>query len=194
MKKMISFLLALMLFVPAIQAEKWTVDGTHSSVNFSVSHLVISKTRGEFKDFSGDISFSEKEIETSSVEFNINVTSIDTEDEGRDDHLRNADFFDVEKYPTMTFKSNKVIKGKESDFKLIGDLTIKDVTKEVTFDCTYAGTVNDPWGNTKSGFSAETKINRQDFNVKFSKVLETGGLVVGDEISIVLEIEANLVK
>ena len=194
MKNIISFVLVLMLFVPVIHAEKWTIDGTHSSVNFSVSHLVISKTRGEFKDFSGDISFSEKDFENSSVVFKIDVASIDTENKDRDDHLKSSDFFDVEKYPTMTFKSKKIIKSEGSEFKLVGDLTIKDITKEVTFDCNFAGTVNDPWGNTKSGFSAETTIDRQDFNMKFNKVLETGGLIVGDEVSIILEIEAMLVK
>ena len=194
MKKLISFVLALMLFVPAIHAEKWTVDGAHSSVNFSVRHLVISKTKGAFKDFTGDITFSEKDISHSSVNFTVQMASVDTENKDRDDHLKSPDFFDVEKFPTMIFKSKKIIKGDGGKFQLVGDLTIRDATNEITFECEFAGIAKDPWGNTKAGFSAETTINRQDFNVKWSKSLDGGGLVVGDDVQVNLEIEANLVK
>lgn len=194
MKKMITFVLVLMLFVPAIHAAKWTVDNSHSSVNFTVRHLVISKVRGTFKDYSAEINFSEKDLVNSSVTFSIDMASVDTDNKDRDDHLKSPDFFDVEKYTTMTFKSKKVVKGEGSKFQLVGDLTIKDVTNEVTFDCEFAGIANDPWGNTKAGFSAETTINRQDFNVKWSKSLDGGGLVVSDNVDVNIEIEANMVK
>jgi len=194
MKKMIPFALILMLFIPAIHAENWSVDKSHSSVNFSVRHLVISKVRGAFKDYSAEISFSEKDLANSSVTFTIEMASVDTDNKDRDDHLKSPDFFDVEKFTTMTFTSKKVIKGEGSKFKLVGDLKIKDVTNEATFDCEFAGIANDPWGNTKAGFSAETTINRQNFNVKWSKSLDGGGLVVSDNVDVSIEIEANMVK
>ncbi|MFH2049486.1 MAG: YceI family protein [bacterium] len=194
MKKMMISILAMMLFVPAIHAENWTVDGAHSSVNFTVRHMVISKVHGVFKDFSGYISFNEKNIENSSVTFTVDMASVDTDNEKRNEHLKSADFFDVEKYPTMTFKSTKVIKGEGNKFKLVGDLTIKDVTSEVTFDCEFGGIVKLQEGDAKAGFSAATTINRQDFHVAWSKTLDGGGLVVSDDVDISIEIEANLVK
>lgn len=194
MKKMMTFVLALMLFVPAIHAEKWTVDVAHSSVNFTVRHMVISKVNGVFKDFSGDITFSEMDFENSSVTFTVDMASIDTDNENRNGHLKSPDFFDVEKFPTMDFKSKKVIKGQGNKFQLIGDLTIKGVTKEVTFDCEFGGIINLPEEKAKAGFSAETTINRQDFKVEWSKTLDGGGLVVSDNVDISIEIEANMVK
>ena len=175
-------------------AANWDIDGAHSSVNFSVSHLVISKTRGVFDDFNGTIAFDGKDVAGGSVTFTIQTASIDTDDEGRDEHLRNADFLDVETFPTMSFASKKVLPGKGKEFRLVGDLTIKGVSKEVTFDCEFAGVATDPWGNTKAGFTAETEIDRQDFDVSWSKSLDGGGLVVGDAVTIELELEANKVN
>jgi polyisoprenoid-binding protein YceI len=124
----------------------------------------------------------------------VQIASIDTDNENRDKHLRSPDFFDAAKFPTMTFKTSKVVKGEGNKFQLVGDLTIKDVTKQVTFDCEFHGTVVDPQGGTRAGFSAEATINRQDFNIKWSNVLETGGLVVSDDVTIDLEIEAVKAK
>jgi polyisoprenoid-binding protein YceI len=180
----------LLVFASLARAEKWEIDVAHSSVGFSVRHMVVTKTHGKFNEFTGYIDFDGKNVENGSVEITAQIASIDTDNKKRDDHLRGPDFFDAEKFPTMTFKSKKVIKGSGSEFKLVGDLTIKDVTKEVTFDCEFNGVINDPMGNTHAGFSAVVKINRQDFNVKWSKSLDAGGLVVGDEVKINLEIEA----
>ncbi len=180
----------LLVLASLARAEKWEIDVAHSSVGFSVRHMVVTKTHGKFNEFTGYIDFDGENVEKGSVEITAQIASIDTDNKKRDDHLRSPEFFDAEKFPTMTFKSKKVIKGSGSEFKLEGDLTIKDVTKEVTFDCEFNGVINDPMGNTRAGFSAVVKINRQDFNVKWSKSLDAGGLVVGDEVKINLEIEA----
>jgi polyisoprenoid-binding protein YceI len=175
-------------------AATWNIDVAHSRVGFAVRHLVVSRTNGEFTDFAGAIEFDGKDLAAGSVSMTVQTASVDTENTDRDDHLRNPDFFDAEKFPTMTFVSDKVTAADGSEFKLAGKLTIKDVTKEVVFDCEMLGTVDDPWGNTRAGFTAETKIDRTDFNLSFSKMLEGGGLVVGDEVTIVLDIETVKAK
>lgn len=189
-KKSIVIALALVVTAGMTQAATWSFDKAHSSVGFSVRHLVISKTIGKFNDFEGVLEFDGENIASGKVELTVQMASVDTDDEKRDGHLKTGDFFDVEKYPTMTFKSTKISNVKGSSFQLVGSLTIKGVTKEVTFDCEFNGTLVDPWGNTRVGFSAETEINRQDFNVSFSKILDGGGLMVGDMVAISLEIEA----
>jgi len=172
----------------------WELDKSHSSVGFSVSHLVIANVKGSFGEFSGTFDFDAEKLESGMVEMTVQVASVDTDDAKRDDHLRSADFFDSETFPTMMFKSKKVHDVSGKNFKITGDLTIRDISKEVTFDCVFNGVVDDPWGNTKAGFSAETKINRQDFNVKWNKSLDAGGVVVGDEVKITLELELAMVK
>lgn len=166
----------------------WSIDIPHSSIGFVVKHMVIAKVRGNFNDFNGIIHFDENNLTAGSAEFTVQMASIDTDNEKRNDHLKSADFFDVEKYPMMTFKS-KSVSGNNENFQIVGDLTIKDVTKEVTFDCEYFGSIADPWGNTKSAFSATATINRQDFNVTWNKVIEAGGVVVSDEVKIEIELE-----
>ena len=193
-KRMVLAVVFVFLAVSFSQAEKWDIDGAHSSIGFSVSHLVISKTTGKFKEFNGAINFDGKDLKTGSVEMTVVVNSINTEDENRDKHLRSADFFDIEKFPNMMFKSTKIHDVNGNKFKLTGDLTIKDVTKEVTFDAEFNGVVNDPWGNTKAGFTAETTINRQDFNITWSNTLDGGGLVVGNDVKINIELELAKAK
>ena len=188
-KYLFSFLaLVLMLSVSASAAE-WKIDAPHSSVGFSVRHLVVSKTTGHFTAFSGTVSFDGQNVAGGSAEWTIQVASVDTDDQKRDDHLRGADFFDVEKFPAMTFKSTKVIPGEDGSFQLVGDLTIKGMTKEVTFDCEFNGVISDPWGGTRAGFSAGTSINRQDFGISWNKALDTGGLMVGNTVNITMEVE-----
>lgn len=185
----------LVLFSAVLaQADTWNVDPVHSSVGFSVRHMVLAKVRGNFTDFSGAITFDGKDISTGSVEFTIQTASVDTDDEERDGHLKSDDFFNAEKYPTMSFKSKSVTVGENGKFTMTGDFTIRETTKEVTFDCEFYGVVNDPWGNTKAGFSASTTINRQEYGLKFNSTLETGGLVVGNDIEIVLDLEVAKVK
>lgn len=195
MGKRIVITLTLVLLLAAMsKAEKWDIDVPHSSVGFTVRHMVVTKIHGKFNDFTGHIEFDGKNIEKGSATVTVQIASIDTDNEERDKHLKSPDFFDATKFPTMMFKTKKVVKGEGNKFQLVGDLTIKDVTKEVVFDCEFHGTVNDPWGNTRAGFSAVAKINRQDFKLKWSKKLDTGGLVVGDEVTINLEIEAVKAK
>lgn len=177
-----------------VQAETWNIDPVHSSVGFSVRHMVLAKVRGNFSDFSGVVTFDGKDISAGSVELTIQTGSVDTDNEDRDTHLKSDDFFNVEKFPTMIFKSKSVAAGEDGKFTLTGDLTIRETTKEVIFDCEFFGVVNDPWGNTRAGFSATTTINRQDFGLKFSALLETGGMVVANDIDISLDLEMTKVK
>lgn len=182
-------LMALILVSSTATAKEWSVDQSHSEVGFSVKHMVISTVRGNFNEFDGSIQFDGKDLSTGSATFTIQTASIDTDNEKRNAHLKSDDFFNVEEYPTITFTSKKVVVGEGGKFQLVGDMTIRDVTKEVTFDCMFNGTIDDAWGNTRAGFIAETTINRQDFGVKWSKSLDAGGLVVSDEVNIMLELE-----
>ncbi|KNX39126.1 YceI family protein [Luteipulveratus halotolerans] len=161
----------------------YTVDAAHSTVGFVARHLMVSKVRGKFNEFEGDVRIGD-DLESSSVVATVQMASIDTQQEQRDGHLRTNDFFDVPTYPTMTFRSTKV-----TEDALEGELTIKDVTKPVTFDLEYGGFVNDPNMGARAGFEASTEINRKDFNVQFNAVTEGGGAVVSDKIKIFLEIE-----
>ncbi len=191
-----AILLVALLTVAAVsaQAGDWKVDPSHSSVKFDVSHMVISRVHGIFGQFEGSMSFDDSMFNASKVEFTVQIASVDTDNADRDKHLKSADFFDAEKHPTMSFKSTSVRNGKGDSFELEGDLTIHSVTKTVIFNCEYYGTVKDPWGNTKSGFSATVKINRQDFGLSWSKSLDSGGLVVGDDVTIKLDLEFALAK
>jgi polyisoprenoid-binding protein YceI len=193
MTRLLYAVAVLLIFGPAVHADTtstaWSIDAAHSSIGFSVRHLVVSKTKGSFGEFTGEISFDGKNLEKGTARITVQVSSIDTDDEKRDGHLKSPDFFDAEKYPTMQFKSKKVVPGKDGTFKLIGDLTIRDVTREVTFDGEFHGLIDDPWGNTRAGFTAQTRINRQDFNVTWNQTLDAGGVVVGDEVGINLELE-----
>lgn len=186
--------LALFLMATAAPAEVWNIDKPHSSVSFSVRHLVISRTTGDFNEFNGAVDFDGKNIATGLVEITVQMASVDTDDDERDTHLRSADFLDVERYPSMSFLSTKIVPGESGYFELIGDLTIKGVSVEVVFDAEFNGVVEDPWGNTRAGFSAETVINRHDFGIAWSKTLDGGGLVVGDDVVIVIELEVIKAK
>jgi len=172
-----------------LAAAEYTVDPAHSTIGFQVRHMAISKTNGEFDDYTGTFSFERGQPETWSCEAVIQAASVNTNNEKRDDHLRSPDFFNVEDFPTITFVSTGVRMEDDYEGVLTGDLTIHGVTKSVSLDFEFLGTVTDPWGNERAGFSATTKINRQEFGLTYNNVLEAGGLVVGDEIKITLEIE-----
>jgi polyisoprenoid-binding protein YceI len=173
------------------QAGTWTIDPAHSSADFVARHLVVSKVKGGFSDFTGVITVDPADPLASSVETTIQVASIDTRDEQRDAHLRSADFFDAEQFPTITFRSTRLSED-GGDYVVEGDLTIKGVTKPVTLTLEYNGTSPDPWGGVRAGFSAETEVNRRDFGLNFDAKLDTGGALVGEKIKIHLEIEAVL--
>lgn len=167
----------------------WAIDNSHSEVGFSVRHMMISTARGAFHKFTGAVDFNEADPVKSTVDVAIDATSIDTRDEKRDGHLKSADFFDVEKFPAITFKSTKVEKTGETTGRLHGNLTIKGVTKPVTLDVEYLGQAKSPWGTTSAGFSAKASIDRKDFGLNWNVALETGGILVGDKVSITIELE-----
>lgn len=186
---LIALLAALFLVSVGQAADKYEFDPVHSSIGFSVKHLVVSNVRGSFDKFTGVIRYDEDDITNSSVEVTIDATSISTNNDKRDAHLRSADFLEVETYPQITFKSKRIEKTGEG-YRLVGDLSIKDVTKEVAFPFEVAGPIVDPWGNKRIGASATLFIDRQDFDVKYSQTLDNGGLVVGNEVQINLDVEA----
>lgn len=171
-----------------IPAGTFTIDTAHSTVGFEIPHLVISTVEGKFSKFDGSVTIDSK-LEKSKANLNIETASINTDNKDRDDHLRSPDFFDATKNPKMTFVIKKV-SGTPDDLKLIGEMTIKGVKKEITLDAKYLGTVNDPFGNEKIAFSANGKINRKDFGLTWSKAVEAGP-VVGDEVTLKLKFEAN---
>jgi polyisoprenoid-binding protein YceI len=167
----------------------WTIDPAHTSVEFSLKHLMISTVRGRFGAVTGTIVLDEANPLASSVTAEIDVTSIDTRQEQRDAHLRSADFFDVETFPSIRFTSTRIERDGEH-FDVYGDLTIRDVTREVVLHTSDEGRGGDPWGGQRAGFSATTKIDRRDFGLTWNQALETGGVVVGNDIKITLEVEA----
>ncbi|HSV64525.1 MAG TPA: YceI family protein [Mycobacteriales bacterium] len=177
--------------IPGYIVGKWTIDKVHSDVSFTVRHMMVSKVRGHFREFSGQVVTAPDPLE-SSVTATIDLTSINTNNEQRDEHIRSADFFEVEKYPIATYTSTGV-RREGGGFVVDGELTLKDVTRQVPLAVELNGFGPDPWGGTRAGFSATAEINRKDFNIDFSAVVEgTGGLVVGEKITISLEIEAVL--
>ena len=161
----------------------WNVDASHSEVGFVARHLMVSKVRGQFKNFSAVVSIAQP-FENSTVEATVQLASVDTNAADRDTHLKSADFFDVENNPAMTFTSTKV-----TNSSLEGDLTIKGVTKPVTFDLDFGGISADPWGGTRAGFEATTEINRKDFGLSWNVAIESGGVLVGEKVKIALDVE-----
>jgi polyisoprenoid-binding protein YceI len=167
----------------------YEVDKAHSEVGFQVRHL-LSKVRGQFADFEGAIVFDPDTPNTGSVRFTIQAASINTNEPARDAHLRSADFFAVDEHPTLTFASRQVKSRNAAQFDVIGDLTIRGTTRPVTLEATYLGAAKDPWGHEKLAFEAETTLNRKDFGLLWNAALETGGFLVGDEVRVILSIQA----
>ncbi|UJF27386.1 YceI family protein [Planococcus sp. 107-1] len=170
--------------------KKWTIDPAHSEIGFSVKHMMISKVKGSFESFEAVVEANEEDLNGALIDFKINVASINTNNEDRDNHLRSADFFDAETYPEIKFNANDITK-KGTEYELTGDLTIKGVTRPVTFEVEYGGKGTNPWGQEVVAFSAEGKVNRRDFGLTWNQALETGGVLVGEDIKISLELEAN---
>lgn len=188
-------LAALLLSLPAVAASStWTVDPTHSVAGFSVRHMVVSNVRGELGKITGTLTIDRDDVTKSKVEASIDVTAINTRDEKRDGHLRSPDFFDTAKFPTLTFKSTKVEKAGEGKLKVTGDLTMRGVTKPAVLDVEGPSGEITAFGMTKTGFSATTRLNRQAFGVSFSKALDNGGAIVGDEVTVQLDLEFNKVE
>jgi polyisoprenoid-binding protein YceI len=167
----------------------WKIDPAHSQVTFSVRHMMISNVRGRFENLEGEVHFDEQKPARSMVDVRIEAASIDTREADRDGHLKSPDFLNVEEYPYITFKSKRVEKIDEDHGRITGDLTIRGSSREVVLDVEYHGQAKSPWGSTSAGFSASTRINRKDWGLTWNKALETGGVLVGDEISINIEME-----
>lgn len=185
-----------LLFIPIATfaaQETFVIDPVHSSVEFKIRHLV-GKVKGEFTKFSGEIQMDEKKPEGASVKAEIATASITTNNDKRDAHLKGKDFFHVTKYPKMVFTSKRVAKKKDGAYLLKGSLSLHGVTKDVALNLTYNGKADDPWGNTRAGFTADGELNRKDFGINWNKTLDAGGVLIGDNVRIRLDIEAILQK
>jgi len=169
---------------------KWAIDQVHSTVEFSIRHMMIANVKGTFNSFSAEIEADPTDLTDANIEFTIDTTSVDTRNNDRDAHLTSADFFDAENYPAMTFRAVSIEKTDDDEYKVTGDLTIRDVTKSETFTVTFEGQGKDPWGVEKVGFSAAGTINRSDYGLTWNAALETGGVLVGDKVKINLQIQA----
>ncbi len=185
------FIVSLLVTIPqAAFAATWKIDPVHTAVEFKIRHLMVSWVKGVFADVDGSAQIDDADLSKASVSVKIATASVDTNNQKRDDHLRSADFFDVAKFPAMAFVSKKVVVANGQPVKIVGDLTIRDVTREVELEVEdFSATVTDPWGNTRRGASATTTINRSDYGLTWNKALEAGGVVVGDEVRISLEVE-----
>ena len=192
MKHRMTLLLAWLVFtIPAIaHAATWQIDQDHSSFQFKVRHLTVSNVKGDFNKAKGVVTLDDQDITKLTVELTMDAASVNTGHAKRDEHLRGVDFFDVTQYPTITFVSKKAIKAGMNRLKVIGDLTLHGTTKEITVDVEGPTTeVKDPWGNFRRGATATANINRRDFGLTWNKVLDSGGLVVGEEVNIYIEVE-----
>jgi polyisoprenoid-binding protein YceI len=189
MKKIILSAAVFIMSAAAFAGTTWSVDNSHSNVKFSITHLVVSEVEGSFKTYGGKVIAPSDDFQNADIQFSVDVASINTDDANRDGHLKGEDFFNAEKYPKMTFKSTSFKKVNGKNYVLEGDLTVRDITKRVKFDVVHTGVVKDPYGNTKAGFKAKTQIKRFDYGLKWSAAVETGGLVVSNEVDITLNIE-----
>ncbi|MEO1652162.1 MAG: YceI family protein, partial [Bacteroidota bacterium] len=167
----------------------WTIDPSHSEVQFKVRHLVISTVTGNFRKFEGAFETSQEDFGDAAINFKAQIDSLDTNNGQRDSHLKSADFFDAENFPELTFKSKSFQKKGSEQYSLVGDLTIRGVSKEVILDVEYGGTMTDPYGNVKAGFEVKTVINRKEFGLNWGAVTEAGGVVVGDEVKILANVQ-----
>lgn len=171
-------------------SQRWEIDSGHSGIHFSVRHMVIAKVRGKFARWSATLLAESSDLRDAVIEAVIDTSSIDTGLADRDTHLRGGDFFDVEKYPEMTFKSTRVERLSDDTLRLTGELTIRDVTREVVLEVEHSAETQDPWGNLRVGFTAKTSIERKEFGLTWNQALEAGGVLVGDRVDIEIEIEA----
>ena len=190
MKKTIAIIFTFALFIATANSQTtWKADVAHSKVSFTISHMVISEVTGRFKDFDVAITQTKDDFADSKIDAIIKVNSITTDNESRDKHLKSPDFFDAEKFPEIKFISKSFEKTGKDTYKITGDLTMHGITKTVVLDTKFNGQMNDPWGNTKAGFKATGKLNRKDFGIQWNKTLETGGLLVGDEVDLTIAVE-----
>ena len=169
---------------------KWALDPVHSSVDFSIKHMMIANVKGTFNKFDAVVEANPQDLTTANIQFTVDLASIDTRNADRDNHLRSGDFFDVENHPSMTFQSTKIVNKGDGEYDVTGDLIIRGVTKAETFEVNFEGSGKDPWGNEKVGFTVEGSIKRSDFGLTWNSALETGGVLVGDKVKITLDVQA----
>lgn len=174
------------------ETSTWQLDASHSSIGFSVKHLMIATVKGSFGAFEASFSGDENDLAKAQVSAKIDTATINTANDQRDGHLRSPDFFDAENFPAITFVGKRIVGDAFGDFKIVGDLTIRGVTKEITLDATFEGRAKDPWGNSRLGYTAKGKINRTDFGLNWNQALEAGGVLVSEEVKI--SVEASFVK
>jgi polyisoprenoid-binding protein YceI len=189
MKRLTAGMIALFAVAGAHAADTWTIDVAHSGVTFKIRHL-ISKVSGDFSRFDGTIVTDFDNLEASSVEFSIEAASIDTNNDDRDKHLRSADFFDVDTHPSITFKSTSIDRVSDEKFNVTGDFTMHGVTKRITLPVEFTGSMKDPWGKTRAGFSLETTLDRKEYGISWNKALDAGGVVVGENVKISIDLAA----
>ncbi|MBM3268723.1 MAG: YceI family protein [Candidatus Sericytochromatia bacterium] len=168
----------------------WILDAAHSSVGFAVKHLMVSTVRGQFKTYSATIDLDPADVTRSKVSAEIDAASLDTRDEKRDEHLRSADFFDVANHPKLTFESKRIDRIDGDTYRIVGDLTIRGTTRVIALDAEFFGMQKSPWGDTRTGFSLRGTLNRKDFDLTWNVALETGGVLVGDKVTLEIEVEA----
>lgn len=195
MKKSL-FILYISLFIVSITSAqaKWTADKSHSKVQFSVTHLVITDVLGSFKSYDVNVETNGDDFTDAKIQFSADVNSISTENDARDKHLKSDDFFNAEKFPKITFVGKSMKKVGDGKFKLTGDFTMRDVTKSITLDVSFRGVIKDPWGNTKAGFKITGEVNRFDYGLKWNNLMEAGGAVVGKDVSLIIDLELNKAK
>ena len=184
-----TFILLLVLTSINFAQTEWAFDKSHSNVSFSVVHMLIAETEGTFKTFDGKVITEGESFENAQISLTVDLKSVDTDNEKRDNHLQSDDFFNTEKYPEMTFKGKKFTKVDDKNYELLGDLTIRDVTKEVKLDVVLNGFITDPWGNKRAGFKLKGEVNRFDYGLKWNKAIEAGGMVVSETVTIKANIE-----
>ena len=200
MKTLINILFISMIAYATTYAQQanWDFDKSHSKIQFDVAHMVISEVTGQFHDYEGKIEIDKNDFTKSNISITIDAKSIDTDHEKRDGHLRAPDFFDVEKYPNITFISKSIEKIEKNIYKLSGDFTMHGITKAIDLNVKHIGTIKDPYGNTRAGFKVEGSINRTDYGMKYNSIMEAGGLLIGEDVSILCNFEIiqkdNLVK
>ncbi|NEU07745.1 YceI family protein [Flavihumibacter sp. R14] len=168
---------------------KWVIDPTHSEIQFKIKHLMISTVSGQFKQFEGDAETESDDFETAKAHFSADINSISTNNEQRDEHLKNGDFFDAENHPQLTFTTENIEKIDDDDYKIHGILTMRGVSKNIVLDAEFGGITQDPWGNTRAGFELNGKINRKDFGVSFGMLTETGGIALGEEVKLLASVQ-----
>lgn len=191
------FLILIMLFISAaslLAQTTWKIDATHSKVLFSVTYMVLTDVTGRFNEFDATLVWNKDDFSDATLHVSIKVSSIDTDNEKRDGHLKSADFFDTEKYPEITFAGRSFKKSGKNKYKITGDLTIRGAAKSVTLNAQYTGKAKDPWGNNRIGFKATTSINRYDYGVIWNKALEAGGWLVSEKVNITLDVQFLEIK